>query len=208
MTTELMNLHQNLQQNFTLQLKNSLGYIYPVYTCGGTGGWRRVVYLDMTDPNTNCPSGWQLTSHSKRTCGRVSTGQIMLVVLVLHMAVHENTSGHLQLVRLRLYLLILMSVLVMLPLILTSHHLVRLRVALVQQMMFVLAMLLLILPSHHLWVETISVNQDGRQARPPELSILMILSGMVKTVYPEVHAAHSTILHISLNNSPALPLMI
>ena len=49
------------------------GYITapPLHTCGGTGGWRRVVYLDMTDPNTNCPSGWQLTSHSKRTCGRV-----------------------------------------------------------------------------------------------------------------------------------------
>ena len=47
---------------------------YFLYTCGGTGGWRRVVYLDMKDPNTNCPSGWQLTSFSKRTCGRVSTG--------------------------------------------------------------------------------------------------------------------------------------
>ena len=43
------------------------------YECGGTGGWRRVVYLNMTDPNTNCPIGWQLTSYSKRTCGRVST---------------------------------------------------------------------------------------------------------------------------------------
>ena len=43
------------------------------YTCGGTGGWRRVVYLNMTDPNTNCPLGWQLTSYSKRSCGRVST---------------------------------------------------------------------------------------------------------------------------------------
>ena len=42
------------------------------YTCGGTGGWRRVVYLDMTDPNTNCPSGWQLTGYSKRTCGRTT----------------------------------------------------------------------------------------------------------------------------------------
>ena len=73
-TTELMELDQNLQQNFTLQLENSLGYIYPVYTCGGTGGWRRVVYLNFTDPNTPCPSGWQLTGHSKRTCGRVSTG--------------------------------------------------------------------------------------------------------------------------------------
>ena len=44
------------------------------YTCGSTGGWRRAVYLDMTDPNTNCPSGWNLTGYSKRTCGRVSTG--------------------------------------------------------------------------------------------------------------------------------------
>ena len=63
MTTE----HQSLQQKCTLQLNN-----LPVYKCGDTGGWRRVVYLDMTDPNTTCPSGWRLTSHSKRTCGRVS----------------------------------------------------------------------------------------------------------------------------------------
>ena len=44
-----------------------------VYECGGTGGWRRVVYLDMTDPNANCPSGWQLSdsSHSIRACERV-----------------------------------------------------------------------------------------------------------------------------------------
>ena len=61
MTTELMKLDRNLQRNFA---------------CGGTGGWRRVVYLDMTDLNTNCPSGWQLTRHSKRTCGRVSTGTL------------------------------------------------------------------------------------------------------------------------------------
>ena len=43
------------------------------YRCGGEGGWRRVVYLNITDPNTNCPSGWQLTAHSKRACGKVST---------------------------------------------------------------------------------------------------------------------------------------
>ena len=74
LTTELTELDQNLQQNFSLQLNNSFGYIYPVYTCGGTEGWRRVVYLDMTDPDTTCPSGWKLTSHSKRTCGGVSVG--------------------------------------------------------------------------------------------------------------------------------------
>ena len=43
--------------------------------CGGTGGWRRVVYLDIiTDPNTNCPSGWNMTNYNIRTCGRASDG--------------------------------------------------------------------------------------------------------------------------------------
>ena len=50
-------------------IKNLVGY-----SCGGTGGWRRVVYLNMTDPNTTCPSGWNMTGYSKRTCGRNSTG--------------------------------------------------------------------------------------------------------------------------------------
>ena len=44
------------------------------YTCGGTGGWRRAVYLDMTDPNTNCPPGWSETDYSKRTCGKTTDG--------------------------------------------------------------------------------------------------------------------------------------
>ena len=44
--------------------------------CGGRG-WRRVVYLNMTDPNTNCPSGWQLLiTSSKRICGKVSTSRL------------------------------------------------------------------------------------------------------------------------------------
>ena len=74
-TIELMNLDQNLQQNFTLQLKNLFDYI-AVYTCGDTGGWRRVVYLDMAENTTNCPCGWQLTSYPKRACSRVSIGTL------------------------------------------------------------------------------------------------------------------------------------
>ena len=48
------------------------------YTCGGTGGWRRVVYLNMTDDNTKCPTGWNLTNHSnsKTTCGRATPGRL------------------------------------------------------------------------------------------------------------------------------------
>ena len=48
------------------------------YECGGTFGWRRVVYLDMTDPTTNCPSGWRFVIHdSKRLCGRVSSSSYL-----------------------------------------------------------------------------------------------------------------------------------
>ena len=40
--------------------------------CGDTSVWRRVVSLDMTDPNTECPSGWDLTNYNIRTCGRAN----------------------------------------------------------------------------------------------------------------------------------------
>ena len=74
---ESLELYQNLQNSLSHQLvsiSNKVDTVYAQYLCGGTGGWRRVVYLDMTDNSTTCPSGWQLTGYSKRTCGRVSTG--------------------------------------------------------------------------------------------------------------------------------------
>ena len=48
-----------------------------VYTCGGTDGWRRAAYLNMTEhPNTECPSGWQLfTENSKGACDKSSNGR-------------------------------------------------------------------------------------------------------------------------------------
>ena len=30
----------------------------------------------MTDPNTNCPSGWNITGYSKRTCGRANSSRL------------------------------------------------------------------------------------------------------------------------------------
>ena len=70
-------LHQILTNNITHQLETvqESDPSLPVHTCGSTG-WRRVVYLDMTDPSTTCPSGWQLTEHSNRTCGKVSTTRL------------------------------------------------------------------------------------------------------------------------------------
>ena len=41
--------------------------------CNGTPGWRRVAFINMTDTSYNCPTGLNLTSYSKRTCGRSHT---------------------------------------------------------------------------------------------------------------------------------------
>ena len=46
-----------------------------MYTCSGTPGWRRVAFINMTDTSYNCPTGLNLTSYSKRTCGRAYTTQ-------------------------------------------------------------------------------------------------------------------------------------
>ena len=46
-----------------------------IHTCNGTPGWRRVAFIDMTDTNYNCPTGLNLTSYSKRKCGRSHTTQ-------------------------------------------------------------------------------------------------------------------------------------
>ena len=39
----------------------------------GTPGWRRVAFINMTDTSYNCPTGLNLTSYSKRTCGASHT---------------------------------------------------------------------------------------------------------------------------------------
>ena len=44
-----------------------------IHTCNGTPGWRCVAFINMTDTSYNCPTGLNLTSYSKRTCGRSHT---------------------------------------------------------------------------------------------------------------------------------------
>ena len=45
----------------------------PTYECGGTSGWTRVAFNNMTNTSQQCPSGLALTTFSKRTCGRTSS---------------------------------------------------------------------------------------------------------------------------------------
>ena len=70
MTTTITKLNVDIWQNITSVVRPE------TYECGGTGGWSRVGYLNMTNPNTTCPSGWQLTGHSKRTCGKASSSSL------------------------------------------------------------------------------------------------------------------------------------
>ena len=40
------------------------------HTCNGAPGWKRIAFINMTDTSYSCPTGLNLTSYSKRTCGR------------------------------------------------------------------------------------------------------------------------------------------
>ena len=43
------------------------------YSCGGSTGWRRVAYLNMSDPSQQCPSVWREYTTPFRVCGRRAT---------------------------------------------------------------------------------------------------------------------------------------
>ena len=63
------------------------------YQCGGTFGWRRVVYLNMTDPNSHCPSGWRFVTYSsKRLCGRVSSDRLTCDSVIFPVTGGDYTS--------------------------------------------------------------------------------------------------------------------
>ena len=52
--------------------------------CSGNGGWTRVAFLDMTDPNQQCPRVWTLRtrqSKPRRLCGRGNSGAGCLSVI-------------------------------------------------------------------------------------------------------------------------------
>ena len=46
------------------------GYLY---SCGGSTGWKRVAYLNMSGSSQQCPSAWKEITTPHRVCGRTST---------------------------------------------------------------------------------------------------------------------------------------
>ena len=73
--SERTEAHMNEVKSKLMEINQNLLHHTLLYKCGGTGGWRRAVYLDIKNPYTHCPYGWNLTDYSKRTCGRASTGE-------------------------------------------------------------------------------------------------------------------------------------
>ena len=56
--------------------------------CNSTGGWTRVAFLNMTDPNQQCPGAWTLRTRSsepRRLCGRGNSGARLSVSDIQHL---------------------------------------------------------------------------------------------------------------------------
>ena len=71
-------LRENIMQDIRLLVKNSVlpslnhtGNGHGSCGCGGPG-WRRVAYLNMSDPTQTCPPAWELFTSPRRSCSRPS----------------------------------------------------------------------------------------------------------------------------------------
>ena len=67
------NILNEFRQNIKSIVFTIINYGSTVFTCGRTPGWRRLAFINMTNTSYNCPTGLNLTSYSKRTCGLPST---------------------------------------------------------------------------------------------------------------------------------------
>lgn len=90
---ELQSLRQQVQQCFTQDPPSPCSD-----RCNCSGPWRRVMYLNMTEPDATCPTGWQKTNYSIPTCGRVSTERLSCdsVVIPVTGGAYTRVCGSIQ----------------------------------------------------------------------------------------------------------------
>ena len=70
---EQQEILRNQIDNATLSLlRETVVPLFQGFTCDGSTGWRRVAYLNMSDPTQQCPSVWREYTTPHRTCGRRS----------------------------------------------------------------------------------------------------------------------------------------
>ena len=61
------------QESVVPLLQANITQLSTEHPCGGSG-WRRVAYLNMSDPSQHCPSVWQEYTTPHRVCGRRYSG--------------------------------------------------------------------------------------------------------------------------------------
>ena len=83
------------QDNIGIRLILEDSYSVPPCSCGGDGYFIRVAYLNMSDPNQQCPSNWTLTTSPVRGCGRSSAGQNTCdsVLYPVHGHIYSSVCG-------------------------------------------------------------------------------------------------------------------
>ena len=65
---------RNEVDNATLRLlQETVVPLLQSFSCGGSFGWRRVAYLNMSDSSQQCPSVWREITTPHRVCGRRSS---------------------------------------------------------------------------------------------------------------------------------------
>lgn len=70
--TNLHNMQYSVLQHIK-EVNSKVNLLTGSWMCGGTPGWRRVVFFNMSNASESCPSGWELKEYSrKRVCSRAS----------------------------------------------------------------------------------------------------------------------------------------
>ena len=64
--------------------------------CGSTGGWMRVAFLDMTDPNHHCPSGFVTINSPRRTCGSPEIDGCISAIFPVHGVRYNRVCGRIK----------------------------------------------------------------------------------------------------------------
>ena len=64
--------------------------------CGSTGGWMRVAYLDMTDPNHHCPTGFVTINSPRRTCGSPEINGCVSATFPAHGVRYNRVCGRIK----------------------------------------------------------------------------------------------------------------
>ena len=67
------NVIETIRQDMDLLINSVLPLLKAGFACDcGGPGWRRVAYLNMSDPTQTCPPAWELITTPRRSCARPS----------------------------------------------------------------------------------------------------------------------------------------